>query len=126
MTETTTPATPAQTAGADVKAIPVRHPGRWVASAVVVLLSAMFVHMLFTNQAFQWSFIRDNAFSAPVINGAKNTLVLTVLSMVIGVLLGIVLAVMRLSPNPVLSGGAWVYVWFFRAVPRVVLLILFG
>ena len=86
----------------------------------------MFVHMLVTNPAFQWSFIRDNAFSAPVINGAKNTLVLTVLSMVAGVLLGILLAVMRLSPNPVLSGGAWVYVWFFRAVPRVVLLILFG
>ena len=52
MTETTTPATPTR---ADVKAIPVRHPGRWVASAVVVLLSAMFVHMLVTNTAFQWS-----------------------------------------------------------------------
>ena len=86
----------------------------------------MFVHMLVTNPAFQWGFIRDNAFSAPVLNGAKNTLVLTALSMIIGVALGIVLAVMRLSPNPVLSGGAWVYVWFFRAVPRVVLLILFG
>ena len=46
--------------------------------------------------------------------------------MLIGIALGIVLAVMRLSPNPILSGGAWVYVWFFRAVPRVVLLILFG
>jgi polar amino acid transport system permease protein len=123
MTDTTTPTASTR---ADVKAIPVRHPGRWVASAGVVLVSAMFVHMLVTNPAFQWSFIRDNAFSAPVINGAKNTLVLTVLSMVLGVALGIVLAVMRLSPNPVLSGGAWVYVWFFRAVPRVVLLILFG
>jgi polar amino acid transport system permease protein len=110
----------------EIKAIPVRHPGRWAASAVVVLLSAMFVHMLVTNDAFQWSFIRDNAFSPPVIDGAKNTLILTVLAMVGGVALGIVLAVMRLSPNPVLSGGAWIYVWFFRAVPRVVLLILFG
>jgi polar amino acid transport system permease protein len=53
-------------------------------------------------------------------------LILTLLAMVGGVALGIVLAVMRLSPNPVLSGGAWIYVWFFRAVPRVVLLILFG
>ncbi len=123
---TGTTSTPARTEAADVTAIPVRHPGRWVASAGVLLLSAMFVHMLVTNPAFQWSFIRDNAFSAPVINGAKNTLVLTVLSMVAGVLLGILLAVMRLSPNPVLSGGAWGYVWFFRAVPRVVLLILFG
>jgi polar amino acid transport system permease protein len=113
-------------AAAEIRAIPVRHPGRWVASALVVLLSAMFVHMLVTNEAFQWGFIRDNAFSAPVLSGAKNTLILTVLAMVIGVALGIVLAVMRLSPNPVLSGGAWIYVWFFRAVPRVVLLILFG
>ena len=117
---------PAEPAAAEIKAIPVRHPGRWVASAVVLLLSAMFVHMLVTNDAFQWSFIRDNAFSEPVMTGAKNTLILTALSMFLGITLGIVLAVMRLSPNPVLSGGAWVYVWFFRAVPRVVLLILFG
>lgn len=109
-----------------IKAIPVRHPGRWVGSGVVLLLSAMFVHMLVTNKAFEWTFMKDNAFSGPVLNGAKNTLVLTVLAMIIGVALGIVLAVMRLSPNPILSGGAWVYVWFFRAVPRVVLLILFG
>jgi polar amino acid transport system permease protein len=117
---------PDDEAAAEIRAIPVRHPGRWVASALVVLLSAMFVHMLVTNDAFQWGFIRDNAFSAPVLSGAKNTLILTALSMLIGVALGIVLAVMRLSPNPVLSGGAWIYVWFFRAVPRVVLLILFG
>jgi polar amino acid transport system permease protein len=117
---------PAEPAAAEIKAIPVRHPGRWVASAVVLLLSAMFVHMLFTNDAFQWAFIRDNALSEPVMTGAKNTLILTALSMFFGITLGIILAVMRLSPNPVLSGGAWVYVWFFRAVPRVVLLILFG
>jgi polar amino acid transport system permease protein len=42
------------------------------------------------------------------------------------VTLGIVIAMMRLSPNPVLSGAAWLYTWFFRAVPRIVLLILFG
>jgi polar amino acid transport system permease protein len=115
-----------ESAQTEIRAFPVRHRGRWIASAVVMLLSAMFVHMLVTNQAYQWTFIKDNAFSGPVLNGAKNTLVLTLLAMLIGVGLGIVLAVMRLSPNPILSGGAWVYVWFFRAVPRVVLLILFG
>jgi len=46
--------------------------------------------------------------------------------MIIGVALGIVIAMMRLSPNPILSGAAWLYTWFFRAVPRIVLLILFG
>jgi polar amino acid transport system permease protein len=64
----------------------------------------------------------DNMFSPPVLRGARTTLVMTVLAMVLGVLLGVVLAVMRLSPNPVVSGAAWVYVWFFRAIPRIVLL----
>ena len=65
-------------------------------------------------------------FRPPVIEGVRTSLTLTVLSMVIGVALGIVIAMMRLSPNPILSGAAWLYTWFFRAVPRIVLLILFG
>jgi polar amino acid transport system permease protein len=109
-----------------IQAVPVRHPGRWVATAVVVLLVAMFIHMLATNDAFGWGFIADNIFSEPVVNGARTSIVLTILSMAIGVALGIVVAVMRLSPNPILSSAAWVYTWFFRAVPRIVLLVLLG
>jgi len=109
-----------------VTAVPVRHPGRWVAIVVIAILSAMFAHMLVTNKAFQWRFMFDNMFRPPVVEGVQTSLILTVLAMVIGVTLGVVIAVMRLSPNPVLSGAAWVYTWFFRAVPRVVLLVLFG
>src|SRR6266540_1582687 len=109
-----------------VKAVPVRHPGRWVAIAVVALLTAMFVHMLVTNKAFQWRFMFDNMFRPPVIEGVRTVLLATVLSMLIGVALGTAIAVLRLPPNPVLSSAAWVYTWFFRAVPRIVLLILFG
>src|SRR5919201_87342 len=109
-----------------IKAIPVRHPGRWVAIAVIAVLVAMFVHMLLTNPAFHWSFMVDNMFRPPVIEGVRTSLVVTVLAMVIGVALGVIIAMMRLSPNPILSSAAWVYTWFFRAVPRVVLLVLFG
>jgi polar amino acid transport system permease protein len=117
-TDTTTrPAPPEQ-----IRAVPVRHPGRWIAAVVITVLAAMFVHMLVTNSAFQWRFMTDNMFTPPVLRGAQTTLIMTVLAMVIGVLLGIVFAVMRLSPNPVLSGTAWAYVWFFRAIPRIVLL----
>jgi polar amino acid transport system permease protein len=105
-----------------ITAIPVRHPGRWIASAVIAVLVAMFVHMLVTNPVFQWGFMFDNMFTPAVLRGARTTLIMTVLAMVLGVLLGVVLAVMRLSPNPVVSGAAWVYVWFFRAIPRFVLL----
>jgi polar amino acid transport system permease protein len=116
-TTATRPAPPEQ-----IRAVPVRHPGRWIAAAVIAVLVAMFVHMLVTNSQFQWRFMVQSMFSAPVLRGAETTLVMTVLAMAIGVLLGIAFAVMRLSPNPILSGAAWIYIWFFRAIPRYVLL----
>jgi polar amino acid transport system permease protein len=125
MTETAT-RTPERVPPETIKAVPVRHPGRWVAIVVIAILVAMFVHMLVTNDAFQWSFMFDNMFRPPVIEGVRTALVVTILAMIIGVALGVVIAVMRLSPNPILSSAAWVYTWFFRAVPRVVLLVLFG
>lgn len=120
----TTPGTAAPPA--PIKAVPVRHPGRWVTIAILAVLGAMFVNMLVTNPAFQWRFMVDNMFAAPILEGVRTTILMTVLAMVFGVLLGVVVAVLRLSPNRVLSMAAWLYTWFFRAVPRVVLLVLFG
>lgn len=107
-------------------AVPVRHPGRWLAIAVLAVLVAMFVNMLLTNPAFQWSFMVHNMFRRPVLEGVRTTLTMTVLAMLFGVVLGVVVSVMRLSSNPVISTVAWFYTWFFRAVPRIVLLVLFG
>ena len=103
-----------------------RHPGRWVALAVIAVLVAMFVNMVLTNKAFQWRFMFENMFIPPVMEGVRTTILLTILSMLIGVTFGVVLAVMRLSPNPVIRSVSWVYTWFFRAVPRLVLAILVG
>jgi polar amino acid transport system permease protein len=109
-----------------IRAVPVRHPGRWVTVVVLAVVVAMFVHMLVTNPAFQWGFMVDNMFKPPVIDGARTTLVMTVAAMLLGVALGVVVSVMRLSQNPIIKTVAWFYTWFFRAVPRVVLLVLFG
>ncbi|QBI52686.1 amino acid ABC transporter permease [Streptomonospora litoralis] len=109
-----------------VKAVPVRHPGRWVAAGVLLLLAAMFVHMLITNDAFDWPFLFEQMFSAPVLIGVRTTIILAAVSLAIGIAIGIVVAIMRLSDNPVLVAVAWVYTWFFRAVPRIVLCVLFG
>jgi polar amino acid transport system permease protein len=109
-----------------IKAVPVRHPGRWVAIAVLAVLTAMFIHVLVTNKAFNWSFMVDEMFRPPIIRGLRGTIALTILSMLSGVALGVVLAVMRLSDNPILRSVSWLYTWFFRAVPRLVLAILFG
>lgn len=109
-----------------IKAVPVRHPWRWVAAGFLAILVAMLVHVLVTNTAFRWSFMIDNMFRPPIIEGVRGTILLTIFSMVIGVTLGVIIAIFRLSPNPILSKLAWVYTWFFRAVPRLVLCVLFG
>ncbi len=109
-----------------IKAVPVRHPWRWVGAAVILVLVAMFVHMILTDNAFQWGRMVDHMFRPPVIAGLRGTILLTVFSMIIGVVLGVVIAVARLSPNPILSWVAFAYTWFFRAVPRLVLCVLFG
>lgn len=110
----------------EIRAIPVRHPGRWVAAAVIGLLLAMLVHSLITNPNWQWSVVKQNLTTSTVIHGIWVTLELTALSMLIGVVLGAILAVMRLSPNPVVSGAAWSYVWFFRGTPVLVQIIFWS
>ena len=131
MTQPNTAATAATTPTPErpgrIDAVPVRHPGRWVAIAVIVVLVAMFVHMVMTNTAFDWGFVWQAMQQAPVLRGLYvGTLLVTILSMVVGISGGVVLAVMRLSPNPILSGVAWVFTWFFRSIPRLVLLTTMG
>jgi polar amino acid transport system permease protein len=117
-----------------IRAVPVRHPGRWIAIAVLAVLTAMFLHLLLFNDQFRWSFIftsyapgkRGVMFTGPVLDGLRGTILLTITSMLIGVVLGVVIAIMRLSENPILKSVAFVYTWFFRAVPRLVLAVLFG
>jgi polar amino acid transport system permease protein len=109
-----------------IKAVPLRHPWRWVSVVVLAVLVAMLVHLLLTNTKFQWSFMVNNMFRPPIIAGLRGTILLTITSMLIGVALGIVLAVMRQSPNRILASVAWVYIWFFRAIPLLVLCVLFG
>jgi polar amino acid transport system permease protein len=107
----------------DIKAVPARHPGRWVASAIVAVLLAMLVHLLLTNKNFGWPVVRHYLFNPIIRRGVVTTIELTILAMVIGVLLGILLAVMRLSKNPITSWVSWVYIWFFRGTPVLVQII---
>lgn len=126
-----TDAGPGTTSGTDrpgtIHAVPVRHPWRWVAVAIIAVLVAMLINMLVFNPAFNWPFVFQAMNQSPVIEGfIKGTLLVTVVSMVIGVIGGVVLAVMRLSDNPILRTVSWMYTWFFRAIPRYVLLTIMG
>lgn len=100
-----------------IRAIPVRHPGRWVAGVVVAFVVVAVAGSMATNKNFEWSVIRHYMTVGPILQGLVVTLELTALSMAIGIALGVLLAVMRLSPNPLVSGIAWVYIWFFRGTP---------
>ena len=106
-----------------IRAVPVRHPGRWVSGAVVLVLAAMLVHMLFTNPNLDWGTFGKYFSQKEILKGLVATLELTVIAMAIGIVGGVVLALMRLSANPMLSSAAWLYIWFFRGTPVLVQLI---
>jgi polar amino acid transport system permease protein len=104
----------------------VRHPGRYVAVAVLLVLLAMVANGLLTNEQFQWDVVGEYLTADVILEGLVTTLELTALSMVVGILLGIVLAVMRLSTNPILSGASWTFVWIFRGTPVLVQLLFWN
>jgi polar amino acid transport system permease protein len=108
----------------EIKAVPVRHRGRWVAAVVVVVLFAMLVNTLVTNSRFEWNVVWSYFLSSRVLAGLGVTILLTVVCMAIGIALGVILAVMRLSANPLLSGSSWLYIWFFRGTPVLVQLLV--
>lgn len=103
--------------------VPARYRGRWAMAGVVVLGVALMAYGMVTNQRFQWGTVGEYLFAAPVLAGLGNTLMLTAVSMAIGIVLGIAVAVCRLSPNPILSSAAWAYSWFFRGTPLMVQLL---
>ena len=133
-----------------VKVVPVRHFGRWVGAAAALLFVAMLVHTLFSKVPdtsakmvchvanahricqypvrwrFQWNSVFQYFTTSEVLRGLWVTLELTVLSMTIGIILGVLIAIMRLSRNRLLSSTAWTYTWFFRGTPVYVQLIFWS
>jgi polar amino acid transport system permease protein len=110
----------------DIQAVPVRRPGRWIAAVIVLVIAASLVRSVITNSNFQWHVVGQYLFDHRIVHGVLVTLELTVISMVIGILLGVLMAVMRRSPNPVVSGASWLYIWFFRGTPLFVQLLFWG
>ncbi len=99
------------------------HAGWWVATALVVVLAAALLRSLLTNPNLQLDVVGEYFFSAEILRGLARTLQLTAISMVAGIVIGVLTAVMRLSPVKLLSGIAGAYVWFFRGTPLLVQII---
>lgn len=116
----------AQTQPAPIRAVPLKHPGRWVTAAIVVGLAAWFLIGAATNEAYGWDTYFAYLFDTRIITAAGHTIAITTLAMVLGVVGGVLLAVMRMSPNPVLRVVSWGFLWIFRGTPIYVQLVFWG
>ena len=108
---------------ADEPIVRLRHPGRWVAAALLLVLAAMFVNFVLTSSRLRLDLVAGYLFERSILQGLLVTLELTVVAMLVGVVLGTVLAVMRLSENPLLRAAATGYVGLFRGTPILVQLL---
>jgi polar amino acid transport system permease protein len=105
------------------RVIPLRHPGRWIATAVVLVVLAQVGHGLVTNPFYQWDRFGYWFLRPVILDGLLITLEVTAWSAVLGLVGGVLLAIARLSRSPVLQAASWAYVWLFRSVPLIVLLL---
>jgi polar amino acid transport system permease protein len=106
-----------------IKPVDVFHPSWWIGGALVLGLAVLFIRLLVTNENLQWSVVWQYLFSREILAGLGRTLMLTFLSMILGLIIGTVIAVMRLSRNPVFQATSWAWIWFFRGVPPLVQLV---
>lgn len=109
-----------------IKAVPVKHYGRWISAAIVALFAAALLTSAVTNPKYEWDVVLHTLFKPAVFVAIGWTLALTFLSMALGIILAIAAAVMRRSENPVLRIVSTVYVWFFRGTPIYTQLIFWG
>ncbi|AEG08290.1 amino acid ABC transporter permease [Sinorhizobium meliloti] len=108
---------------AHLKLVPKRHIGRMIVAGGVLLLFAGLVRAFSVGQ-IEWSYVRDFLFAPAILVGLYNTLLMTVAAMGLGIVLGVVIAIMRISGNPVLSSIAIGYIWVFRGAPALLQLML--
>ncbi|MDE1169377.1 MAG: amino acid ABC transporter permease [Pseudomonas sp.] len=116
--ETQAPATQA------LRIVPARHPWRWLGSAFAALVLLGIGHSLATNPRWEWGVFAHWFFAPSVLKGLGQTLLLTLLSTLLSAVLGTGLALARLSRSPLLSSLAWCYIWFFRSLPALLVLII--
>jgi amino ABC transporter, permease protein, 3-TM region, his/glu/gln/arg/opine family len=115
-----------QQAPAKIEARPLRHPWRWLCAVVLLLLGLWFVIASARNEAFGWDTYFQYLFDQRIAIASLHTIAITILSMIIGVVGGAILAVMRMSPNPILRAISWIFLWIFRGTPIYVQLVFWG
>jgi polar amino acid transport system permease protein len=121
------PPSDAQMAVADqvahLKIVPQRQYGIWVGTALALAVAGLIIRAFAVNPAFAWNTAYGYILHPPILHGLGTTLLLTVVIMAVAIVIGTVIAIMRVSPSPILRAFAGGYVWFFRGVPALIQLI---
>ncbi|WP_432488807.1 amino acid ABC transporter permease [Kineococcus sp. SYSU DK018] len=117
---------PSKQAAPKMDVVPVRHWGRGIGATIVVLLLVLAVAELATNPNFEWSVVGQYLIDANVLKGLLLTLEMTVIGMVLSLVLALLIGVMRTSASRIIAGFAAAWVFVFRGVPLIVLLIILG
>lgn len=108
---------------ARLKVVPQRQYGIWIGTMLALVLAGLIIRAFAINPAFDWDTAFRYVFHPPILRGLGTTLLLTVVIMAVSIVVGTVIAIMRVSPSPILRTFAGVYVWFFRGVPALIQLI---
>ena len=116
-------AAPGRDALARQRVIPLHHAGRWIGALIVSVLVLQVIDSVATNRFFQWGQFGYWFLRPVILDGLLVTLKVTVWTAGLSLLAGIVLALGRLSGNPVLSTISWAYIWLFRSIPLIVVLL---
>ncbi|WP_081061745.1 amino acid ABC transporter permease/ATP-binding protein [Burkholderia territorii] len=114
----------ARDAGTRLRIVPARHRSRTFGTVLALVLIALALHSILGNPQWGWPVFAEWFLSPPVLSGLARTLVLTLLGAVFGFVLGAFVALARLSRSRLLAASAWTFVWLFRSIPLIVLLLI--
>ncbi len=117
-------ARPATAPSTALKIVPARHPLQTVGTVLALALILIALQSVLGNPRWGWGTFAEWFFARPVLEGLGRTLLLTALGTGLGFALGTLLALARVSGSPLLSAVSWGYVWLFRSIPLLVLLLL--
>ncbi|HEY2020413.1 amino acid ABC transporter permease [Paraburkholderia sp.] len=100
-----------------------KHPVQIAIGVVVLIFLLSFLFRIADNENMQWPVIGHYLFDSHVLSGVRVTLVVTIICQILAVIIGTVIAIMRLSKSPIFVTIANGYLWFFRGTPLLVQLI---
>lgn len=109
-----------------IKAVPVRKYGQWAIAAIVALYAAQLIVSVARNETLEYGVVWRYLFHEQVLKGILVTFELTFAAGILGTLIGTLVAVAKLSGNPILRAVSGFYTWFFRGVPLLSLVLIMG